>query len=233
MNRFSSSTVRERVVHLRLADGRKLAADLAIPDDAHGLIVFAHGSGSSRLSSRNQAVAASLWAGGFATLLLDLLTTDEERVDNITREHRFDISLLAERLVTALDWAESDNELRKLPSGLFGASTGAAAALIAAARRPSLVHAVVSRGGRPDLAGAEALGLVRAPTLLIVGGYDTQVIDLNVKAMHLLHSTKRLEIIPRATHLFEEPGTLDQVAALARDWFTTYIPGLVPAAAGK
>jgi putative phosphoribosyl transferase len=233
MEYFSSSTVHERVVHLQLAGGGKLTADLAVPDDAHGLIVFAHGSGSSRLSSRNRAVAGFLWGGGFATLLLDLLTTEEERVDTITREHRFDISLLAERLVAALDWAAGDNELRKLPSGLFGASTGAAAALVAAARRPSRVHAVVSRGGRPDLAGAAALGLVRAPTLLIVGGYDTQVIDLNVKAMHLLHSMKRLEIIPRATHLFEEPGALDQVAALARDWFANYIPGLVSARAEK
>ncbi|HLE57820.1 MAG TPA: dienelactone hydrolase family protein [Rhodothermia bacterium] len=224
MDYFSSSVVHERTVHLQLADGRTLTGDLGVPDDAHGLVIFAHGSGSSRLSSRNRSVAAALWGGGSATLLLDLLTNEEERIDTITRQHRFDIDLLAERLVTAVDWASSDDQVRNLPIGLFGASTGAAAALVAAARRPDVIRAVVSRGGRPDLAGAEALELVRAPTLLIVGGYDTQVIDLNVEAMHRLRSTKRLEIVPRATHLFEEPGALNQVAALAREWFANYMP---------
>lgn len=230
MDHFSSPSVHERTIHLHLADGRTLTGDLGVPDGPHGLVVFAHGSGSSRLSSRNRAVAAALWGGGFATLLLDLLTSEEERIDTITREHRFDIALLTERLVAAVDWAASDDELRNLPIGLFGASTGAAAALIAAARRPTVVRAVVSRGGRPDLAGAESLGLVRAPTLLIVGGYDSQVIELNVEAMHRLHSTKRLQIIPRATHLFEERGALAQVAALAREWFARYMPNFALAA---
>lgn len=230
MDYFSSSAVHERTVHLRLSGRQTLTGDLGLPDDAHGLVVFAHGSGSSRFSSRNRSVAAALWAGGFATLLLDLLTSEEEQIDAVTRQHRFDIALLGERLVAAVDWASSEDQLRNLPIGLFGASTGAAAALVAAARRPAIIKAVVSRGGRPDLAGGPALELVRAPTLLIVGGLDTQVIDLNVEAMHRLHSTKRLEIIPRATHLFEEPGALGQVAALARDWFTRYMPKFALAA---
>lgn len=224
MDYLSSSVVHERTVHLQLFGRQVLTGDLAVPDDAHGLVVFAHGSGSSRFSSRNRSVAAALWGGGFATLLLDLLTSEEERIDTVTLQHRFDIPLLGERLVAAVDWATEDQQLERLPIGLFGASTGAAAALDAAARRPATIKAVVSRGGRPDLAGAATLELVRAPTLLIVGGNDQQVIDLNVGAMHRLHSTKRLEIIPRATHLFEEPGALDQVASLARDWFTRYMP---------
>ena len=230
MDYLSSTRVNERAVHLRLSARQTVEGDLGLPHDPHGLIVFAHGSGSSRFSSRNRSVAAALWEGGFATLLLDLLTTEEERIDSVTRQHRFDILLLGERLVAAVDWAMREDGLRSLPVGLFGASTGAAAALVAAARRPAIIKAVVSRGGRPDLAGAAALDQVRAPTLLIVGGYDRQVIDLNVEAMHQLHSTKRLEIIPRATHLFEEPGALDQVALLARDWFTRYMPQLAPAA---
>lgn len=227
MTYSSSSTVHEQVVHLRLAGGQILNGDLGIPDGAQGLVVFAHGSGSSRLSPRNRAVSAALWAWGFATLLLDLLTRDEERIDEITREHRFDISLLAERLVAAGDWASREEQVLNLPIGLFGASTGAAAALVAAAQRPAVIRAVVSRGGRPDLAGA-ALEHVRAPTLLIVGGDDTHVIDLNREALHRLHCTKRLEIIPHATHLFEEPGALDQVAALARQWFADHMVGLAP-----
>ena len=226
MDDFSKSAVPERTVHLEVAVGQMLTGDVAIPSDAHGLIVFAHGSGSSRFSSRNRLVAGFLWESGFATLLLDLLTNEEEKFDAVTGQHRFDIGLLSERLVTAVDWAQRDEHLRSLPIGLFGASTGAAAALVAAARRPAIIRAVVSRGGRPDLAGASALALVRAPTLLIVGGYDTQVIDLNVEAMHLLNSTKRLEIVPRATHLFEEPGALGQVANLACDWFASYMPAL-------
>jgi putative phosphoribosyl transferase len=227
MEYSSSSAVHEQVVHLRLAGGQILTGDLGLPDGAHGLVVFAHGSGSSRLSPRNRAVSAALWAGGFATLLLDLLTRDEERIDEITREHRFDIGLLAERLVAAVDWALREEQVRNLPIGLFGASTGAAAALVAAAQRPAVIKAVVSRGGRPDLAGA-ALERVRAPTLLIVGGYDAQVIDLNREALHRLHCTKRLDIVPHATHLFEEPGALDQVAALARQWFADQMVGLAP-----
>lgn len=222
-----SSAVHEQVVHLRLAGGQILTGDLGIPDGVHGLVVFAHGSGSSRLSPRNRAVAAALWAGGFATVLLDLLTRDEERIDEITREHRFDIGLLAERLVDAVDWASREEQLRNLPIGLFGASTGAAAALVAAAQRPAVVRAVVSRGGRPDLAGA-ALEQVHAPTLLIVGGHDVQVIDLNREALHRLHCTKRLEIIPHATHLFEEPGALEQVSALARQWFADHMVRIAP-----
>lgn len=226
MDDFSKAVVPERTVHLALAVGQMLTGDVGIPSDAHGLIVFAHGSGSSRFSSRNRSVAGALWESGFATLLLDLLTKEEEKFDAVTGQHRFDIGLLSERLVAAVDWAQRDEDLRNLPIGLFGASTGAAAALVAASRRPAIIKAVVSRGGRPDLAGASALALVRAPTLLIVGGYDTQVIDLNVEAMNLLNSTKRLEIVPRATHLFEEPGALSQVASLARDWFASYMPAL-------
>jgi dienelactone hydrolase len=222
MEYYSGSADREQVVHLTLGGGQVLTGDLGMPADAHGLVIFAHGSGSSRLSPRNRAVAASLWSKGFATLLLDLLTREEERIDDITREHRFNIGLLAERLAAAIDWASREEHLRVLPISLFGASTGAAAALIAAAHRSSIIRAVVSRGGRPDLAGA-ALERVRAPTLLIVGGYDAQVIELNREAMAHLDSAKRLEIIPRATHLFEEPGALERVADLAGQWFATYM----------
>lgn len=220
MEYHSSSADHERV-HLTLG-GQVLTGDLGMPPEAHGLVVFAHGSGSSRLSPRNMAVAASLWAGGFATLLLDLLTRDEERIDEITCQHRFDIRLLAERLVVAIDWASHEGYLRNLPIALFGASTGAAAALVAAAQRPLVIRAVVSRGGRPDLAGA-SLERVHAPTLLIVGGHDVQVINLNREALRRLHCTKQLEIVPHATHLFEEPGALEQVAALARQWFATHM----------
>jgi putative phosphoribosyl transferase len=227
MKYSSSSAAHEQVVHLRLAGGQILTGDLGLPDGVHGLVVFAHGSGSSRLSPRNRAVSAALGAGGFATLLLDLLTLDEERTDEITRQHRFDIGLLSERLVAAVDWASREEQLQNLPIGLFGASTGAAAALVAAAQRPAVIRAVVSRGGRPDLAGA-ALERVRAPTLLIVGGHDAQVIDLNREALQHLHCTKQLEIIPHATHLFEEPGALGQVAVLARQWFADHMVGLAP-----
>jgi dienelactone hydrolase len=219
-----SGTVNEQEVHLRLLDARMLVGDLGVPDNAHGLVVFAHGSGSSRHSPRNRAVAATLWAGGFATLLLDLLTGDEERIDEITRQHRFDIAMLARRLVATVDWASREDELSGLPIGLFGASTGAAAALIAAAQRPAVIKAVVSRGGRPDLAGS-ALEQVRAPTLMIVGGDDTEVIELNREALDRIPCTKQLEIVPGATHLFEEPGALVQVAAFARQWFATYLIG--------
>jgi dienelactone hydrolase len=191
--------------------------DLVIPDRAVGLIVFAHGSGSSRFSRRNRAVAETLQDGGFATLLLDLLTRDEEAIDLQTREYRFDIDRLGYRVVAAIDWAAGESAVSGLPVGCFGASTGAAAALIAAAERPDIVRAVISRGGRPDLAG-NALPRVAAPTLLIVGGADEPVIELNRQAMRLMRAPVALEIVPGATHLFEEPGTLEEVARLALDW---------------
>jgi putative phosphoribosyl transferase len=195
--------------------GVSLGGTLTVPDGALGLVVFAHGSGSSRFSPRNRQVADVLHAVGIGTLLMDLLTAEEEQVDLRTRELRFDIDLLGERVVGAVDWAAA---AQALPFGAFGASTGAAAALVAAAERPEFVKAVVSRGGRPDLAG-DALPRVRAPTLLIVGGDDPMVLDLNRRAMERLEAETRLEIVPGASHLFEEPGTLDRVAELARDWF--------------
>ncbi|BCJ58866.1 DeoR family transcriptional regulator [Micromonospora endophytica] len=182
------------------------------------MVLFAHGSGSSRHSPRNVAVARALNAGGLGTVLIDLLTPAEDEVDAVTAELRFDIGLLADRLAGVVDWLASERPAGTAPVGLFGASTGAAAALVAAARRPDLVRAVVSRGGRPDLAGA-ALGQVRAPTLLLVGGLDEQVIDLNQEALNQLTAPAELRVIPGATHLFEEPGTLEQVAEAARDWF--------------
>ncbi|HEV8250225.1 MAG TPA: dienelactone hydrolase family protein [Gaiellaceae bacterium] len=201
-------------VRLEVA-GVSLGGTLTVPDGARGLVVFAHGSGSSRFSPRNRQVADVLHVAGIGTLLMDLLTAEEEQVDLRTRELRFDIDLLGERVVGAVDWAAA---AQALPFGAFGASTGAAAALVAAAERPELVRAVVSRGGRPDLAG-DALPRVRAPTLLIVGGDDPVVLDLNRRAMERLEAETRLEIVPGASHLFEEPGTLDRVAELARDWF--------------
>lgn len=204
-------------------NGVELDADLALPPDPSGLVLFAHGSGSSRHSSRNRAVAAELQRAGLATLLLDLLTVDEEAVDRNTAQLRFDIPLLASRLIAAAGWASSAEETHALPIGFFGASTGAAAALVAAAQLGTLVHAVVSRGGRPDLAG-RALGLVRAPTLLIVGGFDPLVLDLNREALLMLRGEKRLEIVPGASHLFEERGALERVALLATRWFERYLP---------
>jgi len=195
-----------------------LRADLAVPKGAAGIVLFAHGSGSSRMSPRNRQVAGDLRAHGLGTLLFDLLTPEEERIDLRTSELRFDIPLLAERLVGATDWLLARDEAAKLPLGYFGASTGAAAALIAAARRPDVVAAVVSRSGRPDLAGRN-LEEVRAPTLLIVGGLDYPVIEMNQTALGGLRVEKRLEIVEGATHLFEEPGTLERVAALATAWF--------------
>ena len=195
--------------------GVSLGGTLTLPDGARGLVVFAHGSGSSRFSPRNREVADVLHAAGTGTLLMDLLTAEEEQVDLRTRELRFDIRLLGERVVGALDWAAAEHAV---PLGAFGASTGAAAALVGAAERPALVRAVVSRGGRPDLAG-DALPRVHAPTLLIVGGDDPVVLDLNRRAMERLEAETRLEVVSGASHLFEEPGTLDRVAELARDWF--------------
>jgi dienelactone hydrolase len=194
-----------------------IEGDLRRPAAAAGLVVFAHGSGSSRFSRRNRQVAGVLVDGGLATLLLDLLTRDEEAVDAGTAEYRFDIDRLAQRVIAAVDWAGQHSDLAGLPVGAFGASTGAAAALIAAAERPRRVAAVVSRGGRPDLAGA-ALLRVQAPTLLIVGGDDEPVVALNEAARAQMRAPVRLEIVPGATHLFEEPGALETVAQLALDW---------------
>ncbi|MER7113800.1 dienelactone hydrolase family protein [Saccharomonospora azurea] len=199
-----------------------LSGDLTVPADAIGVVAFAHGSGSSRRSPRNVAVARSFQDRRLATLLFDLLSEDEARHDAATGSLRFDIGLLADRLVTAVDRLSADATTRALPIGLFGASTGAAAALVAASRRPELVRAVVSRGGRPDLAG-HALGDVDAPTLLIVGGADTQVLRLNQQAAHRLTGPHRLEVVPGAGHLFEEPGALEQVADLAGTWFTQHL----------
>jgi putative phosphoribosyl transferase len=198
----------------------KLPADITVPPGAKGLVIFAHGSGSSRLSSRNRRVAMSLNKAGFATILFDLLTEDEA----LDRNNVFDIALLGERMAQAIDFAQVDSRLRDLPIGLFGASTGAAAALTAAAERNEAIAAVVSRGGRPDLA-AEALAQVLAPTLLIVGGDDEPVIALNRQALARLRCVKHLEIVPGATHLFEEPGTLETVIDLASDWFARYLRG--------
>lgn len=199
-----------------------LEGDLQVPDHAEGLVLFAHGSGSSRHSPRNRVVARELQAAGLATLLLDLLTREEEAVDQDTGHIRFDIPLLAERLLAAARWAGVDPATRSLALGYFGASTGAAAALVAAAFEPERAGAVISRGGRPDLAG-DGLPLVRAPTLLIVGGRDLTVLDLNRAAMARMRARVRLEIVPGATHLFEEPGALEAVARLARDWFLRHL----------
>jgi pimeloyl-ACP methyl ester carboxylesterase len=199
------------------AGSATLDADLRLPDLAAALVVFAHGSGSSRFSRRNRAVAAVLEDSGFATLLFDLLTPEEDLIDERTREYRFDIDLLAGRVVGAADWARTEPRLRLLPLAFFGASTGAAAALIAAAERPEVTRAVISRGGRPDLA-EDALPRVKAPTLLIVGERDEPVIDLNREAMRRMRAPVQLEIVPGATHLFEERGALEQVAQLAAAW---------------
>jgi len=199
-----------------------LAADVIMPSGAIGVVLFAHGSGSSRHSPRNVAVAHQLNARSLATVLVDLLTPDEDVLDARTAELRFDIGMLAERLAAIVDWMGDDPALRPLPVGLFGASTGAAAALVAAASRPDRVAAVVSRGGRPDLAG-NALTAVRAPTLLLVGGLDDEVIVLNEQARAELGEVAELRIVPGATHLFEEPGTLDQVADQAGTWFATHL----------
>lgn len=205
-----------------VADDVRLDGDLTMPHAALGVVAFAHGSGSSRHSPRNRQVAARLHDHRLGTLLIDLLTLDEEVRDRVTAELRFDVGLLARRVIAAVDWLADQRQARDLPVGLFGASTGAAAALVAAAERPESVRAVVSRGGRPDLADA-ALGRVRAPTLLIVGGLDQQVIELNEQAVTQLSCVHRLDVVPGATHLFEEPGALEAVADLAADWFGTHL----------
>jgi len=211
----------ERLVHVA-AGAVTLEGNLSLPDGAGGIVLFAHGSGSSRYSPRNRYVARLLNEAKLATLLVDLLTSDEEAIDLRTARMRFDIGLLAERLVAATDWLTQYRDTRHLRIGYFGASTGAGAALVAAAERPDVVRAVVSRGGRPDLAGP-ALSRVRAPTLLIVGGNDFQVIELNRAAFTQLRCEKQLVIVPGATHLFEEPGALDEVARLAREWFERHL----------
>ena len=201
-----------------------LEGNLGVPAGAHGVVLFAHGSGSSRHSPRNRYVAGVLREAGLATVLLDLLTAEEEAIDLQTQRLRFAISLLADRLIGATDWLAQNPDTRDLTIGYFGASTGAAAALVAAAERPDAVGAIVSRGGRPDLAGA-ALARVRAPTLLIVGGHDIPVIGMNQEAMAQLHVETKLEIVPGATHLFEEPGALEEVARLAHEWLARYLSG--------
>jgi len=206
------------------AGGDILSGNLDIPKDASAIVLFAHGSGSSRQSPRNQFVARTLNEAGLATLLFDLLTQKEETVDLHTREHRFNIHLLAERLVHATTWTKQQAQTRDLRMGYFGSSTGAAAALVAAVDVPQDVGAVVSRGGRPDLAG-DALPKVQAPTLLIVGGNDDIVIELNQQARDRMRCEVKLEIIPGATHLFEEPGTLEKAAKLASHWFVKHIGG--------
>ena len=201
----------------------QLEGELHVAANAIGIVLFAHGSGSSRHSPRNPYVARALRERALGTLLVDLLTMKEEQVDALNGHFRFDISLLADRLAGIIDWLHGEPVTRMLPIGLFGASTGAGAALVAASVRPAQVKAVVSRGGRPDLAGP-ALPSVNAPALLIVGGDDTLVIELNRQAMAQMRTEVRLAIVPHASHLFEEPGALEQVAALAGDWFERFLP---------
>ncbi|GAA3741933.1 dienelactone hydrolase [Spinactinospora alkalitolerans] len=212
-----------REVTVETAQAR-LNGDLVMPPEASGVVLFAHGSGSSRRSPRNQAVADSLHTAGFGTLLFDLLTEEEESVDRRTAELRFDIALLTRRLTGAVDWLIRLPETERMPIGLFGASTGAAAALGTAAVRQDRIGAVVSRGGRPDLA-EEALEDVRAPVLLIVGSFDEEVIRINYEAAERLHTQHDVHLIPGATHLFEEPGTLEQMTGAAMAWFTDHLKG--------
>ncbi len=205
-----------------VSNGTVLRGNIGLRPGARGIVVFAHGSGSSRLSPRNRFVAQELRRAGLSTLLFDLLTAEEEAVDMRTAQLRFDIGLLARRLAGATDWLIQQPEAASLRIGYFGSSTGAAAALVAAAERPSAVDAIVSRGGRPDLAG-DALSRVQAPTLLIVGGADTEVITLNRQAMQRMKAQTSLQIVPGATHLFEEPGALEKVTELAGNWFLTHL----------
>ena len=215
------STLHQTLVQVPAGDAT-LEGELVVPEQATGAVLFAHGSGSSRHSSRNKFVAEALQTAGLATLLIDLLTREEEAIDQHTAHLRFDIHLLAGRLLAATRWLVEEPSTRVLEIGYFGASTGAGAALVAAAAEPERIGAVVSRGGRPDIAGT-ALPLVRAPTLLIVGGRDLQVLELNRAAMARMQTESRLEIVPDASHLFEEPGTLEVVARLARDWFLRHL----------
>jgi putative phosphoribosyl transferase len=213
---MTAPTVTAREVHVPVGNV-SLTGDLVLPEGPAGIVIFAHGTGSGRHSPRNRQVATTLNDAGVGTLVVDLLTSEEEAIDRLTSQHRFDIGLLARRVIAAVDWLR-DGAAASLPIGLFGASTGAAAALVAAAVRPEKVAAVVSRGGRPDLAG-EVLEHVRAPTLVIVGGADEPVLELNERALERLRTEKRLVVVPGATHLFTEPGALEQVADLAADWF--------------
>ena len=234
MSRFagtsSSASISATPQPVALGAGRVvLDADLALPAGAGGVVVFAHGSGSGRHSPRNRQVAGSLQARGMGTLLLDLLTPQEQAADEQTAQHRFDIALLAERLDGSIEWLSRRPDTLRLRIGLFGASTGAAAALVAAARNPGRVHTVVSRGGRPDLAGS-SLPTVRCPTLLVVGERDAQVLTLNREAMSRMHAPTKLQIVPGATHLFEEPGAMEAVSRLAGDWFEGHL--LAPGRAG-
>jgi dienelactone hydrolase len=222
----ASASMRGESVYIA-SRGVVLEGDLVIPTDAYGVVAFAHGSGSSRHSPRNRYVAEVLNGAGLATLLLDLLTPDEEAIDVQTMRLRFDIDLLAERVVGTVGWLAANPATRQLRIGLFGASTGAAAALVAAAECRDVVRAVVSRGGRPDLAGG-ALPRVRAATLLIVGGNDHEVLRLNRAASSQMTAERTLEVVPGATHLFEEPGTLTEVAWLATNWFVTHLRAPVP-----
>ena len=220
--RTGSAAGGERTEVIVRVDDAQLVGDLAIPPGAVGVVLFAHGSGSGRHSPRNRYVASVLQRARLATLLVDLLTEAEEAVDARTGHLRFDIAMLARRLGSVSDWLDQEPRTAGLGLGYFGASTGAAAAIVAAADRPNEVGAIVSRGGRPDLAG-ETLARVRAPTLLIVGGRDPQVLELNRQALARLPGEKQLVVVPGASHLFEEPGTLEQVAVLARDWFLRYL----------
>jgi dienelactone hydrolase len=220
---MTSAAMRAATVEIPIGQDQ-LVGDLVLPGSARGLVLFAHGSGSGRHSPRNQAVARSLQGQGLATLLADLLTPDEEALDRRTAHLRFDIPLLGQRVVALVDWAGRQPDLARLPFGAFGASTGAAAALVAAAALPREIGAVVSRGGRPDLAG-NSLPFVRAPTLLIVGSRDVEVIALNEQAKARMRCPVSLAIVPGASHLFEEPGTLEEVAALAGTWFAAHLGG--------
>lgn len=208
----------DQIVHIP-ADNIHIEGMLELPNNAQGIVLFAHGSGSSRHSPRNNYVARILHSGGMGTLLMDLLTPEED----MDVETRFDIPLLTRRLLASTDWLQTQHRLNQLPIGYFGASTGAAAALQAAAAPGNKISAVVSRGGRPDMAGADALSRVNAPTLLLIGGLDDIVIELNQEAFSHMHCTKHISIIPGASHLFEEPGTLEKVAKLASDWFKHYL----------
>lgn len=222
MERTVASNMQENLVSVT-ADSVQLPGNLALPVNAQGVVLFAHGSGSSRFSPRNRYVAEVLQQARLATLLIDLLTPAEEAIDLRTRHLRFDIGLLAGRLVGATDWLRQNPTTGHLQVGYFGASTGSAAAILAATERPNAVKAIVSRGGRPDLAGS-ALSRVQTPTLLIVGGHDFLVMGMNQDALAQLRSEKQLQIVPGASHLFEEPGALSEVARLASQWFGRYLP---------
>jgi len=224
-NHFQS---RNSEVRIKINQKNMIEGDLILPTcgtSAKGIVIFAHGSGSSRHSQRSKYVAHVLNDVGIATLVVDLLTLEEETVDNLTKEHRFNIALLAQRLISCTDWTLQNPELKNLKIGYFGASTGAAAALVAAAARPNVIRAIVSRGGRPDLAGKEVLDQIEAPTLLIVGGNDKSVIELNQNALKKLtriEKKKKLILVPNATHLFEEEGALEEVARRASGWFECF-----------